>query len=1374
MPGEAFLVAFLQVLVDKLARREVLKYCGLVKGVDQNLKKWSATLSAIGAVLNDAEERQLTAESNALKVWLDDLRDLAFDVEDVLEKYATKMSKRQIQHAHSSTRSKVWNSIPNGVFNFKMNSEIQKITERLQEISERKDQFNLNIDTGTLTTRARQHMSPGTSLPDGPVIGRDEDKRKIVELLSKQENRVVNFDVVAIVGMAGVGKTTLAGQVLKDMVATQMFQPAIWVCVSDDFNLERVTKQILQSITSRQYTTEDYEKVQNDLHKELAGKKFLIILDDVWKTCSYREWMKLQSPFRDGAQGSKIVVTTRDTDVSKMMGAATLVHNLVPMENDVCLQVFEQHAFLNANNNRPPNYELLKEKIVAKCRGLPLAASTLGGVLLRKEIDKWEEVLDNKLWSLSNEHDILPVLRQSYFYLPSHLKRCFAYCSILPNDYEFGEMQMILLWMAEGLIHHRPEDNKQIEDLGADYFQELVSRSLFQRSTKNISKYVMHDLIGDLARWAAGDICFRLEDKQNNDGVQLTYFPKARHSSYLMGRFEVVKRFEAFSEVKCLRTFLPLRKDSFSRYLSRQVTFDLLPKLQYLRVLSFNGYSITELPNSIGDLRYLRYLDLSYTAITSLPKSISTLYNLQTLILEGCNGLKSLPADMSNLINLRHLNNSDVSWLEGMPPKLGTLVNLQSLPNFVVSGGSDQSGIREIGPLSHLRGTLCISRLENVTDVEDAQRADLKCKEWLDSLVLKWSRSSDTRETESAVLDMLQPHRKIKELTIKSYAGKEFSSWVGGPLFSNMVLVRLEKCNNCLSLPPLGQLPQLKELYVRGMNAVESVGAEFYGKHNLPFRVLETLEFVEMQHWKEWLPFQADHEGGAFPCLKTLLVKKCSKLEGKLPENLHSLAKLEIVECEELMVSIANCKQLRRLNIDGCKVLVHTAAKVEFEWLESLCLSNISEVMSLQTGELLKKGLSKVRDLKISGCEEVTSSLKNEEGRLLQQLTSLGSLEIEDNSRLVEELGKEAEELQILECRIECLELKKCQNLLKVPKGLNQLSSLGIHKCSSLVSFQIPQNLRRIEITWCKSLKSLVDEEAVGSSWSSFSHSCLEYLSIQGCESLTSLSLSGQLHRTLKHLEIENCDRLELIAGDGFFRDNTNDCLEYIRIWNCQNLKSLPDGLCHLSNLQTLSIRKCGSLVSIPRLSGGRRPSNLREISIWDCKKLEALPEDMHNLNSVEELRIDYHEGLTFPPNLTSLGIWKVKSCKSLWELEWGLHRLTSLRLINGKDPDMVSFPPDMVRMETLFPKSLTNLSIDGFPNLKKLSSKGFQFLTSLQSLELFNCPKLASIPEEGLPPSLEELMIYGCPVLKERCQPGKGWHKISHIPYIRIDYKEI
>ncbi|XP_048426019.1 putative disease resistance RPP13-like protein 1 [Pyrus x bretschneideri] len=1366
--GEVFLAAFLKVLLNRLTSHEILNYLENFRGVTKKLDKWRAVLTAIGGVLSDAEEKQLTED--AVKLWLDDLRDLAYDVEDMLDKFATQMLKCMIEgRDQACTSNKVRNSLFKIKFNWDMNSEMKKITERLQDISERKDKFGLK-DIGTSAKESRSLPSSGV-LDEKLLVGRDGDKGRIIELLSRKYEHAgaVNFGIVAIVGMAGVGKTTLAQLVFNNEDdAMKEFELKVWISVSDDFDVVRVTKAILESITSRPVQMEEFSKIQHDLSEQLRGKKFLIVLDDIWNKGDYDLhdlWTRLRSPFGVGAGGSKIIVTTRDVNVAKIMGA-TEVHNLECMADDDCLEIFERHAFLEANSGKPVNYELIRTKIVEKCCGLPLAARTLGGLLRCKETDEWGEILDNKLWNLADNSSLLPVLKLSYHYLPSHLKRCFAYCSILPNDYEFGEKQLVLLWMAEGLIQQKHDDNKQMEDLGRDYFRELLARSLFQESSKNNSRYVMHDLVNDLARWAAGEICFRLEDKQG-DNLQSTCFRKARHSSFIAGQFDGVMRFEDFPKAERLRTFLPLSlSDSWgwNKNLSRKVTFELLPELQYLRVLSFNGYKITELPKSIGDLRLLQYLDLSYTLISSLPKSISTLYYLQTLILERCYKLKSLPADLSNLIKLRHLNNSGASSLEGMPSQLGRLTNLQSLPLFVANEGNDQSGIREIGPLLHLQGTLCLSKLENVTDVEDARRANLKCKDRLDSLVLKWSYLSDTEETESAVLDMLQPHTNLKELTIKSYTGEEFSSWVGGPLFSNMVIVRLEECNNCLSLPPLGQLPHLKELYIRGMNAVESVGAEFYGECVLAFPLLEILEFVDMHHWKVWLPFQLDHGSGVFPCLKRLSIIKCSKLEGNLPENLDLLAKLEIVKCEELVVSIANYKQLCQINIDGCKVLTHTDAKVEFELLESLCLSNISEVKSLETGELFRKGLKKVRDLKINGCEKLTSSWKNE-GRLLQRLTSLGRLEIEDNSRLVEELGEEAEDLlqlQILECKLEFLRLKKCENLLKLPKGLNQLSSLQelrIYECSSLVSFpdvglppslkdidirechsliyfakfHIPQNLRRIFIENCKSLKSLVDEE--------------------------------------------ECERLGLIAPNGFFSDNTNHCLEYIVIWNCQNLKSLPDGLCHLSNLQTLIIRCCGSLVSIPRLSGGRRPSNLRKMEISKCEKLEALPEDLHNLNSLEALRIDYCEGLTFPPNLTYLVIWKVKSCKSLWELElWGLHRLTSLEIDGEEDPDTVSFPPDMVRMETLFPKSLTLLRIIGFPNLKKLSSKGFQFLTSLQSLDLWNCPKLASIPEEGLPPSLTQLWIDGCPVLEERCQPGKGryWHKISHIPCIGIDGRQI
>ncbi|KAB2616757.1 disease resistance RPP13-like protein 1 [Pyrus ussuriensis x Pyrus communis] len=1038
----------------------------------------------------------------------------------------------------------------------------------------------------------------------------------------------------------------------------------------------------------------EFNKVQESLSKELSGKKFLIVLDDVWNTCVYDLCTKLQSPFRVGALGSKIVVTTRDANVAKMMGST--IYQLDCISDDQCWKVFEHHSLLDITNNRPQNFELVKKKIVAKCSGLPLAARTLGGFLCCKQVGEWEEILNNKI----------------YHYLPLSLKRCFAYCSLLPNDYEFGEKQLILLWVAEGLVQQRPEDKKQFEDTGNDYFQELLSRSLFQKASKGNDKYVMHDLVGELARWAAAEICFSLEDKGNDD-LQLKPFPMARNMSYVSGEYDGVKKFEAISRVKHLRTFLLLSQSDGNN----------------LTLLSLNGYEITELANAIGKLWNLRYLDLSYTQIKNLPTSITTLCNLQTLLLENCYNLKVLPVDMSNLITLRHLHISKIYLLEGMPPHLGRLTNLQSLPYFVVGKGSDQSGIREIGS------------------------ANLIGKERLDSLELKWSYLSRSREMELGVLDMLQPPKNLKELTIHCYAGLKFSSWIRDPLFSNMVRVSLYNCTNCHLLPPVGQLPCLKELYISGMSAVEVVGPEFYGEGSLPFRVLEILKLSDMKHWEKWLPFDQDMESGVFPGLKFLSIQMCPKLGGELPKKLNSLTTLEIVRCEELVVAIANYEQVRikdrRLQSAGT-----FNNRVDLKLLETLCLSNILE-LRLQAGGFTK-GLGKIKELTILGCEELTSSLKNEDRCF------------SDNSALVEDLGKELEgllQVPILACKLEYLEINKCCINCHLFRSFTY-GNVHITECDSLVyvsKYQIPRNLKGIHISWCGSLKSLVEEEElVGSSSFSFSLS-LEHLEISVCPSLTSLSLRGQLYTALKHLEIFTCEQLELIAPDGFFLDKANNSLEYISIGSCQNLKSLPEGLCHLSNLQAFVVSNCGSLVSILRLSWRRRASNLKEIRITGCEKLVVLPEDIHNLASLQELEIDYLEGLTsFPPNLTSLQVYEVKSCKTLWE--WGLHKLTSLKklLIQSEDPDVVSFPPHG-KEEMLLPKSLTELTVSGFPNLKKFS-KSIHFLTSLQTLKLHDCPKLASIPEEGLPLSLEQFTIDECPLLEERCQPGKGryWPKIS------------
>ncbi|KAL6129901.1 hypothetical protein ACLB2K_068283 [Fragaria x ananassa] len=860
-----------------------------------------------------------------------------------------------------------------------------------------------------------------------------------------------------------------------------------------------------------------------------------------------------------------------------------------------------------------------------------------------------------------------------------------------------------------------------MEELGSEYFQELLSRSLFQKSNKDSSQYVMHDLISELARWAAGEVCFRLEDYVDDNMQHLRCSPKARHSSYISGEFDGIKKFEAFSEAKRLRTFLPFTlSENTQNYLTCKVTLDLVPKLQYLRVLSFNSYQITELLDSIGKLKYLRYLDVSHTPIMSLPESISTLYNLQVLVLESCSRLEALPTNMRNLINLRHLNNSSAHSLKGMPMQLGQLTNLQTLADFVVGKGSE-SGIGEIGPLMHLRGTLHISKLENVTDVEDARRADLTSKKGLDVLLLQWHELNGTGEREADVLDMLQPHSELKELTIWRYTGEQLSAWVGSPSYTSMVLVNLEDCSKCRFLPPLGQLPALKELFIKGMPAVETVGSEFYGKGSLPFPLLETLSFQNMQGWKEWIPCE-QHQGTIdFPCLKKLSIYACPKLEGTVPENLGSLEELVVRECDQLVVSIANYKELSVLCIRYCKGVVYSSV-VDFQLI----------------------------DMEITGCNSHLFQLHH--FSLLQEL------------------------------HIDKWPSLESFTLASLPPSLKDIK---IRSCNSLTYFaryQIPPSLRRIELNRCQNLKSLVDdEEAIGGSSSTSlcliqnEESCLEYLSIGNCPSLVSLSSRVKLPRALKHLQIHTCRQLESIA-DAL---HNNISLEYIHIWYCSNLQSLPEGLYHLPNLQKLSIYGCRSLVSFQTVGFPRSPSRLREIEITSCEKLEALPKGMHNLNSLETLRIPYFEGFTsfleegFPPNLQSLKILNLKSCKPLFEC--GLHRPTFLRelWISGKDPELVFFP---AKKEMMLPKSLIKLIIEDFPNLKHLPSKGFQFLTSLKSLYIWSCPKLLSIPDEGRLLTLTQLSIRHCPLLEVRCKPGKGqyWRSIAHIPYIWLGDKRI
>lgn len=246
--------------------------------------------------------------------------------------------------------------------------------------------------------------------------------------------------------------------------------------------------------------------------------------------------------------------------------------------------------------------------------------------------------------------------------------------------------------------------------------------------------------------------------------------------------------------------------------------------------------------------------------------------------------------------------------------------------------------------LNFLCGTLCISRLENVVDHRRARQANLPEKQDLEALVLKWSSditNSRNERIEKDVLDMLQPHQGLKELTINSYSSTEFPSWVGDPSFSNMVLLSLENCENCTSVPVLGLLKSLKDLSITGMSGLQSIGREIYGECcSNPFPSLETLYFKGMPGWNYWHA-NGEEQVEVFPRLHKLSILNCSRVLGRLLYYLPSLKELVICESKCFSVSISSFPMLRNLDVDGCKELI-CRSTTQFSSLNSVVLSCIS------------------------------------------------------------------------------------------------------------------------------------------------------------------------------------------------------------------------------------------------------------------------------------------------------------------------------------------------------------------------------------------------------------------------------------------------
>ncbi|XP_062115527.1 putative disease resistance RPP13-like protein 1 isoform X2 [Humulus lupulus] len=992
----ALLSASLQVLFERLGSEEIPQLFRGKKLILDQLYELKTMLWSAHALLNDAEEKQL--RNQEIRMWLIELQDVIYQADDLVDRidYEALRSKLEDDQSSSSSASKVlMKFMPPflSTFDKTVKLDSMEILRKLKILVDQKDALGLREG-------AQNKPSPRPPAPlveHANVYGRDTEKKIIVDQLLKGDvDSGSNVSVIPIVGMGGLGKTTLAQVVYDDDRVQKYFELKVWITVSDEFDIFKITKEIFEGVTTNKCGTENFDELRRKLKEALRGKKFLFVHDDVWNE-SYSLWDTLKSSFESGANGSKILVTTRSTIVASTM-ATGQVHHLQSLLNEDCWQLFVKHAFgSNFDHNSNKDLQALGRKIVEKCKGLPLAIKSLGGLLrCEQNPKKWEDILGSDTWEelYKKEGSILPALWLSYRHLPTHLKQCFAYCSIFPKDYEFERDRLILLWMAEGFL---PMDSKskKMEEFGKEYLEDLLSRSFFQCSSKNASFLQMHDLVHDLAMLVSDDFCFRLDLSSDMHSLPT----KIRHLSYRKSSYDLDK-LKGLSKAISLRTFLalPLQLLGGPKYLAPYNI--LLTKGSCLRVLSLSESSIKELPDSIGSLIHLRYLDLSFTGIEELHESVCSLYHLQTLLLSRCTKLSQLPRNMGRLINLRYLDITEVP-LKEMPQGISQMKCLQFLSSVVLSDKhkDDVFKITDLAELEHLSGSLCILGLENINDAMEVSKANLKDKKDLLKLSLRWSYGAvdaDSSQKELDVLDALRPHTSLKSLKIESYRGDGIDS--SGPLFT----------------------------------------------------CLESLYIWNMLMWKEW-SFGTEailQEGQVFPLLKVLWLRNCPKLNVGLPGYLPSLESLSIGDCEEMEYLLPRTQQtatappfLHYLFISHCPVLESLLDWGSHSKLKTLYLWNTKVLFENRIKWDLQK-LSRLEEINIRGWENDSFP---DEGLLPITLTTIW---IENCSKLETLNGKAFQQLTSLTS----LEIRSCKSLRCLPEeGLpTSLTELHIYGCPLL------------------------------------------------------------------------------------------------------------------------------------------------------------------------------------------------------------------------------------------------------------------------------------------------------------------------------------
>ncbi|XP_016495473.1 putative late blight resistance protein homolog R1A-3 [Nicotiana tabacum] len=620
----------------------IIDNAGLIIGIKGEVEHLLHDLNDFNAFLKQAAKSR--RDNEVLKSLVKKISKVVNDAEDSIDKFVIEAKRHddmnkfaQWFHLTHVTRAK-------GVAD-----EINTIRERVKVIREN-DAYGLQAITfdDNFNKGAQERKVP--VVEEDNVGGFDEEVKTVIDRLIGGSD---HLEVVPIVGMPGLGKTTLAYKIYKDPKVECEFFPCIWVNVSQLYKRREIFLNIISKFTrnSKQY----YDVPEDDLAdeaRELLGKggKYLIVLDDVW---TMEAWDRIKIAFPDNGKCSRVLMTTTHRNVARYCNDKP--HYVKFLTKNESWELLEKKVFYK--EKCPRELELPGKSIAENCRGLPLAIVVIAGALMGKgkTTREWKLVADSVGEHLINRdpENCKKLVQMSYDCLPYDLKMCFLYCGTFPGGSEISARKLISLWIAEGFIHYnRP---LTLEDVAEDHLNYLVNRNLvmvMQRgSSGQIKTCRVHDILREFCRHEAmmeENLFQEIKRGQEHSFPEkqelATYRRLCIHSS--VSEFLSTKPFGEH-----VRSFLCFASKKFEMPLG-----DIIPRaFPLLRVLDAESIKFSRFPKEFFKLFHLRYMAFSTDSIMTIPSNIGNLWNVQTLIIETQQGTLDIKADIWNMTTLRHV-----------------------------------------------------------------------------------------------------------------------------------------------------------------------------------------------------------------------------------------------------------------------------------------------------------------------------------------------------------------------------------------------------------------------------------------------------------------------------------------------------------------------------------------------------------------------------------------------------------------------------------------------------------------------------------------------------------------------------------------------